>query len=70
MLAGAVSDTVYWGLFVGLNPFSSSGELDADGKAAIISTFFELAIGAWLVFGARGLGAFLWKVRTGGVAKS
>jgi hypothetical protein len=36
----------------------------------MVSTAFELAIGAWLVFGASGVGAVLHKIRTGGVSKS
>ena len=35
----------------------------------MVATAFELAIGAWLVFGARGFGRLLWKIRNGGVVR-
>ena len=38
-------------------------------KAKLVSSIVELALGLWLVFGAKGLAAFLFKIRMGGVAK-
>jgi hypothetical protein len=69
VLSSAIADTIYWLAFSAMNRFDPVSALNADAKAAMVSTAFELAIGAWLVFGAKGLGALLWKIRTGGVSK-
>lgn len=70
LLSGAILDAFYWSIFVGMNPFGDFSTLDADGKAAVITTGFQILLGVWLIVGGRGLAALLWKVRTGGVAKS
>jgi hypothetical protein len=35
----------------------------------LIATVIQLGISLWLVFGARALSLFLFKIRTGGVSK-
>lgn len=41
--------------------------LSAEQKAGMISTAVELAIGFWLLLGAKGIAALLFKVRTTGM---
>jgi hypothetical protein len=70
VLFGGVTDAIYWLLFLAYNPLDQVSGLNADAKAAMITTVLELVFGTWLVFGAKGLGALLWKIRTGGVSKN
>ncbi len=70
LLSGAIPDAFYWSIFVGMNPFGGFSTLDADGKAAVITTGFQNLLGVWLIVGGKGLAALLWKARTGGAAKS
>ncbi|MEM7081935.1 MAG: hypothetical protein AAF465_04320 [Pseudomonadota bacterium] len=52
----ALSDLVYWFSFAiyGSHFDSYSNQLDADQKAAIVSTLFEVIIALTLIFGAKG----------------
>jgi hypothetical protein len=70
-LSRAIPDALYWATFynVTLSAGYSALDLDAAQKAGIVSTVAELVIGFWLLFGAKGFAAFLFKVRTAGLAK-
>lgn len=61
-------DTVYWVTFVAMSA-DFDFDLLPEHKANILATVVELGICTWLIFGARGLAAILWKLRTGGVSK-
>jgi hypothetical protein len=70
-LTRAVPDLVYWVTSMGMSFESDSpvNELAPDQKASFITTLVEIAIGIWLVLGAKGMAAVLFKIRTAGVAK-
>jgi hypothetical protein len=70
-LSRAIPDLVYWVTFMGVSFENDSpvGELAPDQKASLTSTLAEIAIGLWLVFGAKGMAAVVFKIRTAGVAK-
>jgi hypothetical protein len=70
-LARAVPDVVYWATFMNISFSGDSGvsELSPDQKASLISTVVEIAVGLWLILGAKGFAALLFKIRTAGVAK-
>lgn len=70
-MSRAIPSAVYWITLVNLM-FSdglSFASLSPDVKASVFSTTAELAISAWLLFGARGFAAILFKIRTAGVSK-
>lgn len=46
----------------------SSG-LDPEQKARVVEVVVQTALSLWLVFGAKGLAALLFKIRTGGISK-
>jgi hypothetical protein len=48
---------------------SGSAGLDPSHLANLLATVIQLVISFWLVFGARALALFLFKIRTGGVSK-
>lgn len=71
-LSKAIPDAIYWMTYYSMR-FGADADafyLDADQKGLLASTVAELVIGVWLVFGAKGFAAFLFKVRTAGVSKS
>ena len=70
-LSRAVPDLVYWVTSMGMafDGDSPRGELAPDEKARFMATLAQIAIGAWLVLGAKGVAAILFKIRTAGVAK-
>jgi hypothetical protein len=70
-LSRSIPDVVYWVTFLNMLPASegSYSLLSAEQNAGIISTVVELGIGLWLVFGAKGFAAFLFRVRTAGAPK-
>jgi hypothetical protein len=70
-LSRAVPDLVYWVAYMGMAFESDAplGELAPDQKAGFIATVVEIIVGAWLVLGAKGVAALLFKIRTAGVAK-
>jgi hypothetical protein len=70
-LSRAVPDLVYWITYMGMafEGDSPVGDLAPDQKAGFIATLVEIAVGLWLVLGAKGAAALLFKVRTAGIAK-
>jgi len=70
-LANAVPDAIYWLTFYGMSVGANYGtyDLGPDQKASTFSTLAQLAIGFWLVLGAKGFAALLFKIRTGGISK-
>ena len=70
-LSRAIPDAIYWLTFFNMRVTTEygSGDLDPEQMASVITTLAEIAISAWLLFGAKGFAAFLFKLRTGGVAK-
>jgi hypothetical protein len=71
-LTRAVPDLIYWSAYMSMafEGDSSLGELSADQRAGLVSTLAELAIGIWLVLGAKGMAALLFKIRTAGISKA
>lgn len=70
-LAHTIPDIVYRLTLAGLT-FGDDDRyeiLSPQQKAGLVSSMVELAISLWLVLSAKGLAAFLYKVRTAGVAK-
>jgi len=70
-LSKAIPDAIYWITYYSMS-FGADGDafyLDADQMGRVASTVAELGIGLWLVFGARGFAAFVFKLRTAGVSK-
>src|SRR6188768_3774422 len=59
-LTRAIPDAIYWMTFYSMSESVdySFSILNAEQKASIITTVAELAIGLWLVFGAKGFAAF------------
>jgi hypothetical protein len=70
-LSRAVPDLAYWVTYMGMAFESDSPmyELMAEQKASVISTVVEIGIGAWLILGAKGFAALLFKIRTAGISK-
>jgi hypothetical protein len=70
-LAAAVPDIFYWGAF--LYQTNAGGwryrELSPENAGNIISTLVELAVGLWLLFGARGLAGLVRMARGMGAGK-
>jgi hypothetical protein len=70
-LSRAIPDAIYWFTFLSMS-FSGNagfGELGPDQKAGIVATGAEILIGVWLLLGAKGFAALLFRIRTAGVAK-
>ena len=66
--AQAIADLVFWiGFFSNMNSFGLRyQDLNPDQKGGFIATFFELAMGIWLMFGSRGLvGLVRWSRQAG-----
>lgn len=70
-LSRAIPDAVYWITFYNMAASSKLGLsfFNAEQKAAMLSTVAELAIGVWLLLGAKGTAAFIFKARTAGATK-
>ena len=70
--AKVAMDLVFWFSFFA-NMSSANllyADLNPDQKASFIASFFELAIGLWLTFGAHGLIGFIRIARQAGSAKA
>jgi len=67
-LSNAIPSALYWLTYYSMSFGDSSDAfyLDAEQKARVASMLAELVIGLWLVFGAKGFAAFLFKIRTAG----
>jgi hypothetical protein len=69
-LIDSIPSLVFWATFATLNLGDDfHGGLTPHEKATIAMAATRFALGLWLVFGAKGFAAFLFKLRTGGVAK-
>jgi hypothetical protein len=70
-LSQAIPDSIYWITSYGMMMSASDGIFDMgpEQKAGIVAAAVRLVIGFWLVFGAKGFAAFLFKIRTAGMAK-
>ena len=69
VLSQAIPEITYWLILIGLT-YSDGRLLDhlADGnKADLVALATKLVLGFWLVFGAKGFAAFLFRVRTAGI---
>lgn len=68
VLAGAIPDAAYWGLFLQQvnQPGFAELTLPPEQFAAIVTTGVELVLGLWLVFGARGLIGAIRRLRAAG----
>ena len=67
VLATSLSDFVYWlTLLLYASHSTIPVEFPPEQKARIASTVIELGIGIWLVFGAKGLGSLLLRLRYAG----
>lgn len=69
-LARAIPDTAYWVTLLPLIRHEgaiSDTPLSPVRVASIVADAVRLALGLWLVFGARGFAAFLLRVRTAGL---
>jgi hypothetical protein len=69
-LIDSIPSLVFWTTFATLN----RGDEFHDGftpheKASVVSAVAEFALSLWLVFGAKGFAAFLFRIRMGGIAK-
>jgi hypothetical protein len=69
-LSSAVPNVLYWIVFVRMNGDIEFAGLTREAVAGFVTTGARLAISLWLVLGAKGIGALVWKIRTGGIAKS
>lgn len=70
-LSRAIPAATYWVTLMNLS-FSGDAavsELSSDQKAGMVATGVEILIGAWLLLGAKGIAALLFRMRTAGVAK-
>jgi hypothetical protein len=70
-LSRAVPDMLYWVTYMSMafEGDTEFGELSADQKASLVATLAQIAIGIWLVLGAKGMAALLFKIRTAGISK-
>lgn len=68
-LSRSIPDLVYWVTFFNMveNTGMGTESLIAEQKASLLSTMVEIGIGLWLLFGAKGFAAFLYKARTAGL---
>lgn len=69
-LTRALPDATYWFTYYNIMTANSNIDLSyftPDQKAAMISTITELAIGLWLLLGAKGVVAILFKARSAGI---
>ena len=66
LLTRAIPDAVYWlTLHSLLNQSNRVWDvLQPDQKAGMVATVVELGLGVWLLFGAQGFAAFLFRART------
>lgn len=64
-LASAISDGVYWVVFVTASENGERFALTVGQKARIISLVVEAGIGVYLILGSRGLATILRKLRYG-----
>lgn len=69
-LSSAIPNVSYWIVFIRMNDDFDAAGFPRESVAGIVSAGARLAISLWLVLGAKGIGTILWKVRTGGTAKS
>ncbi len=69
VLAEVIPDVAYWGTLFGLT--YSDGRffdhLDVWSKAGMVALAAKIVVGFWLLFGAKGFAAFLFRVRTAGI---
>lgn len=71
VLSTAITDAVYWSaLLVQVHNALIPVQLEASQKASIAATIAELAIGAWCVFGSRGLTNLVTRIRYAGSPQS
>ena len=70
--AKVAMDLVFWfSFFANMSSVNLLySDLNPDQKASFIASFFELAIGLWLTFGARGLIGFIRIARHVGTTKA
>jgi hypothetical protein len=70
-LCRAIPDAIYWSTFLNVSFSGDAGvsALGPDHKAGIVATGAEILISTWLLLGARGFAALLFRIRTAGVAK-
>jgi hypothetical protein len=70
-LAQAIPDSIYWLTYYAMLSSSdlSIRDLDPEQKATALSTVAQLAIGLWLVLGAKGLAAAIFRIRAAGISK-
>lgn len=67
-LAGAVPDAIYWLTFY-IMSLGATYDIEIDQKAGFFATLAQLGIGAWLVFGAKGIAGWLSQDGAAGIAK-
>jgi hypothetical protein len=66
----SIPSLVFWATFATLNLGDDfHGGFTSHEKATVVSAVVEFALSLWLVFGAKGFAAFLFRIRMGGVAK-
>jgi hypothetical protein len=67
LLAAAISDVVYWSLFLFIVSHQSHDyTLSAENIGAIITTIIEFAVALWLLLGYRGILETIRRFRTAG----
>jgi len=71
ILAIRLPDLVYWIIYIMMinEQGSTDGSLGPDVIAPLITTFVEIAIALWLVFGARGIIGAIRTIRSAGIEK-
>jgi hypothetical protein len=68
-LSQALPDAIYWVTFFGLSYSDgrSLAYLTAGNEADLMALIAKIVVALWLVFGAKGFAAFLFRVRTAGL---
>lgn len=68
-LTGAIPDAIYWVTLYGMADANEIGlaDLRAQDRAGMIATAAQLGIGVWLLLGAKGFAAFLFRLRSAGL---
>jgi hypothetical protein len=63
LLTQTLPKLIYWALLAGSDVFAPSEfiSLSYEQKATAVATLIQLAIGAWLTFGARQVSALLFR---------